>query len=377
MESRSSDADPAVRIAGLGASLRQREVDVSIRDELDAAVALTLIDAGDRAEVRLALLSALRIRPADRETFDLAFAAWWSGRSAAEALRDVHISTRSEHLRARRDTRALLPGLKRTRPSSSPDGEPGYTAAALLRRKPFDEYSDRDRAEMERLLQRMVRRLATRRSRRLVPTRSRGEVDLRRSFRRLLATHGEPLSLARRARAVDQPRLVLLCDTSGSMDPYARFLLAFVLSLRRAARRTEIFAFNTNLTRLTKIVSPQKPGPTLDRLGEAVPDWSGGTRIGECLATFVADWMVATVDSRTVVVILSDGLDRGEPDEVERAMRAIGRRARKVIWLNPLMGDDRYRPTARGMSAALPFVDELLPAHDLESLERLLPILAA
>jgi uncharacterized protein with von Willebrand factor type A (vWA) domain len=232
---------------------------------------------------------------------------------------------------------------------------------------------------MERLLLRLGARLATRRSRRWTPvsSHSRGRPDLRRSFRRAVASGGEFLSLARRERAREEPRLVVLCDTSGSMDPHTRFLLAFVLGLRRAAHATEIFAFNTSLVRLTPILSPRKIGATLDRLAAEVPDWSGGTRIGECLAEFVARHNDRRVDASTVVLIFSDGLDRGDTATLAAAMRAIRSRARRVIWLNPLLGDPRYRPTARGMEAALPYIDRLAPAHDLASLERLLPELAA
>ena len=171
------------------------------------------------------------------------------------------------------------------------------------------------------------------------------------------------------------PRLVFLCDTSGSMDPHTRFLLAFALALQRVAPRTEVFAFNTALVRLTPWVTPARIALTLERLAAAVPDWSGGTRIGECLADF-AD-RAGAVDSRTMVVILSDGLDRGDTARLRAAMRRIQARARKVIWLNPLLGDPRYRPEAQGMQAALPFVDHFAAAHDVASLERLLPELVA
>jgi len=170
---------------------------------------------------------------------------------------------------------------------------------------------------------------------------------------------------------------VVLCDTSGSMDPHGRFLLAFLLALKRAARRTELFAFNTALVRLTPWVSAGRIGPTLDRLAAGVPDWSGGTRIGASLAEFAARYLDEMVDAKTVVVIVSDGLDRGDTEMLARAMRAIRLRARRVIWLNPLLGDSRYEPTAQGMAAALPFVDVLAPAHNLDSLERLIPMVAA
>jgi uncharacterized protein with von Willebrand factor type A (vWA) domain len=160
------------------------------------------------------------------------------------------------------------------------------------------------------------------------------------------------------------------------MDAHARFLLAFVLGLRRAVRRAEVYAFNTGLVRLTPALAPGKVRLSLARITDAVPDWSGGTRLGDCLAAFAAGDLARVVDARTTVVILSDGLDRGEPAVLAEALRRISARARRIIWLNPLLGDARYEPTARGMAAALPFVDELCPAHNLESLERLLPRLA-
>ena len=268
-----------------------------------------------------------------------------------------------------------LPAGERERESATGD-LPGYSADRLLRRKPFDDWCADDLAAMERLLARVARRLASRPSRRLVPVRGRGQVDLRRSFRRAVGTGGEFLSLARRARAVEKPDVVLLCDTSGSMDPHTRFLLTFALSLKRVVRRCEVFAFNTSLTRLTPWLIPGKIGPTLDRLAAGVPDWSGGTRIGASLDEFVTRYLDTHVSAKTVVVVLSDGLDLDGPAVLAGAMRAIRAKARKVIWLNPLLGDPRYRPEVRGMKAALPFVEHFVPAHNLESLERLLPLLA-
>ena len=225
---------------------------------------------------------------------------------------------------------------------------------------------------MERLAARLAIRLAARRSRRLIPTRGRGSVDLRRSFRHSLATEGEPFRLARRARSLEEPRLILLYDTSGSMDPYTRVHLAFAFALRRVIRRTEIFTFNTALTRVTGLVSPAHTVRSLARLGAGVPDWSGGTRIGECLAEFAAGHADRLVGRGTTIVIVSDGLDLGETALLAHAMGALRARAGTIVWLNPLAGDPRYAPTAAGMRAALPFVDRFGPAHDLASLEALL-----
>jgi len=375
------EQDLVVHLARFARALRERGVAVGLSDEVDGVSAITLVDVSDRAEVHRALRIALKIRRRDWEAFDELFGRFWDG--DARATNSTPQPTTLPPSDRSGPLRQLLEGhtarlSERESDTSVPDGKiPGYSAEVLLRRKPFEECSAADLAAMERLLARLAAKLATRRSRRLVPSRGRGTPDLRRSFRRAIGTHGEFLSLARRARAVEEPRLVVLCDTSGSMDPHTRFLLAFVLSVKRAARRTEVFAFNTSLTRLTPWLSPGKISSTLDRLAAGVPDWSGGTRIGDSLAEFVARYRDEVVNAKSVVLIFSDGLDRGDTALLAAAMRAIRARARKVIWLNPLLGDPRYRPTARGMEAALPFVDHLVPAHNLESLERLLPYLAA
>jgi len=373
--------DLVAHLARFARALRERSVKVGLSDEVDAATALTLVDIGDRDEVRRALGASLKIRPRDRAAFEDAFDRLWrepGARGEARARRAESPARRENAALPRAGWGPGTPPNVAPRPGGIPEGRvPSYSADAMLRRKPFDECTERDLAAMERLIARFALQLATRRSRRLVPTRGRGLVDLRRSFRRALGSRGEFLSLARRARAIEVPRLVVLCDTSGSMDPHTRFLLTFILSLKKAARRTEVFAFNTTLTRLTPWLAPGRVGLTLDRLAAGVPDWAGGTRIGACLADFVEHHGDDVVNAHTVVVVLSDGLDRGDIAPLVGAMRTLHARARRVIWLNPLLGDPRYTPEARGMAAALPYVDVFAPAHNLESLERLVTLVAA
>jgi uncharacterized protein with von Willebrand factor type A (vWA) domain len=368
-------------LARFGRGLKSHGVSLTLSDEADALAALTLVDLGDREEVRLALRTALKIRPRDAAAFEELFARLWRG---AAASRSSNPSVGAPRIPGPPRSGGRLPGKRQSETEVEVDvttGEaPGYSPAAALRRKSFEECSPADLAAMESLLSRLALRLATRPSRRRVPVRGAGETDLRRSFRRALAHGGEFLSLAKRARAVERPRLVVLADTSGSMDPHTRFLLTFVLALRRvirSERALEIFAFNTALVRLTPWLRPGRIDLTLDRLASQVPDWSGGTKIGECLAEFVDYYLDSLIDHQTIVIILSDGLDRGDVAPLAEAMRRIRARARRVLWLNPLAGDRRYEPTARAMAAALPYVDRLLPAHNLESLERLLPLLAA
>ena len=371
--------DLVAHLAVFGRALRERGIRASLPDEADALAALAISDVADRDEVRTALKIALKIRRRDEDVFDELFARLW-GSADPDAAERSRART-GEERRAHVKNFGGLPGtaIERVQREAREGGAdtPGYSPEAMLRRKPFEECTERDLAEMERLLARLALALATRKSRRLVPTRGRGRVDPRRSLRNAIATDGEILRLARRTRAIEEPRLVVLCDTSGSMDHHVRFLLTFLLSLKKAARRTELFAFNTSLVRLTPWVSPSKIAATLERVAAGVPGWSGGTQIGKSLEEFVDRYLDEMVGASTVVVIVSDGLDRGDPGPLATAMRAIHARARKIVWLNPLLGDPRYEPTARGMAAALPYVDVFAPAHNLESLERLVPRLSA
>jgi uncharacterized protein with von Willebrand factor type A (vWA) domain len=364
-------------LAAFAGALRERGVAVGLGEEVDAAAALTLVDLLDRAEVSAALKCALKIRREHWAAFDELFALWWSdGRPTPRV--EPHTRPATDRTLPRGDGRRAAGSAGGVEGAGrEAAGEPGYSADEVLRKKPFEEMSAAEIAAMERLLARLSRRLATRRSRRLVPSPGRGVPDLRRSLRRAVGTGGELFTLARRERAIEEARLVVLCDTSGSMDAHARFLLAFILSLGSAARRAELFAFNTTLTHITPLLAGAKVELSLERLSAGVPDWSGGTRIGECLAAFVDRHLDRVVRRGTTVVILSDGLDRGDPAALAEAMRAIRARARTVVWLNPLMGDPRYRPLARGMEAALPFVDHLASAHNLESLEHFLALVPA
>lgn len=370
-------SDLIVHLARFAGALRDAGVRVSLGDEADALQALTRVDVGDRDEVRWALRCALRIRRPDAPIFEALFARLWEARAGEEALEPPASRQGPSVPRAALGLPFTAPGAAGAEVEVPQGEEPGYSREALFRRKPFDECDERDLAAMERLLIRLAGQLATRRSRRLAPTHGRGQADLRRSFRRAVATGGELISLALRARSIETLRLVLLCDTSGSMEGHTRFLLAFARALRRVAERTEVFAFNTELKRITPWLSSARQEVVLSRLAMAVPDWSGGTRIGESFDTFVARHLNELVDARTVVIVFSDGLDRGDTDLLAEAMRRIRARARRVIWLNPLLSDPRYEPTARGMAAALPFVDHFAPAHNLESLARVLPHLRA
>ena len=228
---------------------------------------------------------------------------------------------------------------------------------------------------MERLIERLARRLRARPGRRLVPDAgARGRPDLRASYRRALATGGRAAPLLRAGPRAAPSRAWSSCATPAARwTAHTRFLLTFALAVRRALPRAEVFAFNTELVHLTARPAPGKLPLTLDRLAAAVPDWSGGTRIGDCLATFVERHLPRLVDRAHGGRHPQRRPRPRRPGPSWPGGRADPRRARALIWLNPLLGDPRYQPLAAGMQAALPFIDHFAAAHDLESLERLIP----
>lgn len=365
------------QLARFAAALRMRDVRVGLGDEVDAATALTLVDLLDRAEVHRALRIAFKVPREAWDVFDRLFEEYWDGVPAPrhDAWPRTHAREHRRPMQWRWDGERVRLVASSAHEEEGRDGDtPSFSPEPMLRRKPFERCSAAEIEQLERLLQRLVPRLAARKTRRLVPTRGHGSVDLRRSFRHALKSEGDLVRLARRARAIDAASLVVLYDTSGSMDGYTRMLLAFAFALRRTISKIEIFAFNTALVRVTRMISPTDVARTLEQLVANVPDWSGGTRIGTCLAEFNARYLDKTVNRHTTVVVFSDGLDHGDAAVLSAAMRALRERAARIIWLNPLLGDSRYRPETDGMRAAMPFVDHFGPAHNLEALETLLRI---
>src|SRR3712207_434236 len=226
-------------------------------------------------------------------------------------------------------------------------------------------------AELERpasLMARMDVAVPARRSRRLRPARG-GTPDLRRTIRRSFRTGGEPVERAWRARSRAPRRLVLVLDVSGSMSDYSRALLVFAHAALRTNRRWEAFCFGTRLTRLTRALATSYPDEALGRAAEVVADWDGGTRIGDSLKTLLDGHGERGLLRGAVVTVCSDGLDVGDPDLLRTQMERLSRLAHAVVWLNPLSGNPAYEPLARGMRAALPYVDVFASGHDLASLE--------
>lgn len=250
-----------------------------------------------------------------------------------------------------------------------------YTFAEGLYQKDFSHLSA---AELERardLTKRQTWELGRRRTRRLRAGRGGDALDAARTLRASVRRGGEILSLKTRVRRTKQRDLVLLCDISGSMDRYSRLLLQFVHTVRHAVGNVEAFVFGTRLTRITRQLRHREIHAALDDVAASVVDWAGGTRIGESLHVFNQSWSRRVLARGAIVVIVSDGWDRGDIDLLAREMQRLQRSSYRLIWLNPLLGSAGYRPQTIGMKAALPFVDDFLPANNLKSLVQLAQLL--
>jgi uncharacterized protein with von Willebrand factor type A (vWA) domain len=247
----------------------------------------------------------------------------------------------------------------------------GYSAEEMLAKKDFSMFRADELEEMIRVTLRMARKMATRLSRRMQRTRRGHLIDPRRTVRQNLKYGADILELAHKKRKIKKTKLVLLCDVSGSMDIYSRFLLQFIYALQSNFARTESFVFSTQLSHVTEYFKDHDIYEALDVIAKEVLDWSGGTRIGQSLATFNQDWAASMLDQRTVVIVLSDGWDTGDAELLEREMSELQRRAGRVIWLNPLMSNPGYQPLCRGMRTALPYIEVFAPAHNLASLMEL------
>ena len=297
---------------------------------------------------------------------------YWAGRATLVARRD-QIPVYDRVFRSFFGGDEAQAASQRRRPADTVVVEEEVALASpieLLRRKSFARCSPDELAQLAALMERLRLAVPARRSRRVAPARS-GLPDLRRTLRRSFRTAGEPLERRFRARRRRTRRVVLVLDVSGSMADYSRALLVFAHAALRTDRRWEAFCFGTRLTRVTRALAVSRPDEALERAAEEVVDWNGGTRIGECLKALLDEYGHRGLVRGAVVVLCSDGLEVGDPDLLAEQMARLSRLAYRVIWLNPLKGDEAYEPLARGMHAALPYVDVFAAGHNLESLEDL------
>ncbi len=339
---------------------------------------------GSRAGLRALFAS----RRSDLARFDDLFDAYWRARGVKSAVRiDAEaLAARSPRRfqhgpgandRQREPTRI---GGARGREDAVHEGggrRGGASAHEAMSRKDIAAFeSERERAEAAEIAERFARAMRARLTRRERARRRGRRLDLRATIRLSVAHGGEPLDLKFRRRKIKPLRLVALLDASGSMEPYVAFFSRFLHAVSQAFRESEAFLFHTRLAHVSSALKERNPARALDRLALMAAGVGGGTKIGECLTAFNKRHAKRVIHSRTCVMILSDGYDTGPPELMASAMRELRRRCKRIVWLNPLTGRRGFEPSARGMQAALPYLDLLAPAHNLESLAALEPYLA-
>jgi uncharacterized protein len=361
-----------------GELLHRAGLDVPAGRMIDVANALGFVGIGRRTDFYITLRSLLVHRPQDFALFDDAFRTFWRRPPGEWSTNDLH---------AMGEQRRLGPPQVDIPPSESAGGgsagaaalpDPVERVAAMTysdrevsRTKDFAEFTDEELEDARRALATLSWDAGQRRTRRWMRARHGRAIDLRRLVPHNARYGGEPLELPSRSRTIKRRPLVLICDVSGSMERYTRMLLHFVHGLSTRAWRVETFLFATRLTRVTRELKHPRTRATVQHIPWAVPDWGGGTRIGDALRTFNTQWRRRVMGHAPVVLLISDGWDRGEPEILRREIARLQRSSHRLIWLNPLLGSPDYRPLTRGMQAALPFVDDFLPVHNLESLEEL------
>jgi uncharacterized protein len=340
---------------------------------VEFARALEELDASRRDDVYWAGRVTLVSRPEDIETYDRAFELFWGSGASAKARPKPKV-----RLSIPQPDQSVMPAKKTVEKHEGGDEAVRlrYSPVEVLRTKDFALYSPEEFAELHRLLADLRLSGALKRSRRLEPA-HRGRHDPRRTMRSAMRTGGETVRHRFRKARVRPRRVVLLCDVSGSMAPYSRALLRFLHAGVISTSRLEAFSMGTRLTRITKELATRDPDQALRQAAGAVQDISGGTRLGDTMKEFVDRWGQRGLARGAVVVILSDGWDRGDVNVLAEQMRRLSRLAYRVIWVNPLKSAPGYQPLAAGMAAALPHVDVFLSGHNFESLEELASAIAA
>jgi uncharacterized protein with von Willebrand factor type A (vWA) domain len=389
------------RAVGFGRALRRAGLAVDLAAEIDFARALEIVTLEDRQEVRAAGAAIFTRRRDDRPIYDTVFDRYWRARPAFpdetqlvgpdQPEQDTAQTGPGEEPPVAGETRDGLPesmaGQLMPSDEGPDDGESGdeietiapdaYSRSEVLRHRDFDRMTPQELRDAERLVDLLRPRLELRRTRRYELHPHGRRLATRAMFRGNLGTGGQILTWVWRRHVRRPRRIVVICDISGSMERHSRLLLRFVQALSASsAVPTESFVFGTRLTRVTRLLRDRDRNRALNRVAEAVTDWAGGTRIGESFRDFNLRWARRTLRSSGIVIVVSDGWDRGDPALVASETARLRRNCHRLIWLNPLAGTAGYQPLAAGMRAAYPYIDDFLPAGTVASLERLGEILA-
>ncbi len=354
-------------VAGFVHCLRRGGLPVPIGQSVRFREALDVLGVGSGIDVYWAGRATLVSRPEEIAMYDAMFLTFFHHNTSGLTIRFDDI-VETEVMAADEDD-----GDDSGDSDDSDDDQPvlRWSAADVLRDKDFADFTPAELEEAHRVMAKMRLHPARQRSRRREVSRTGDRLDLRRTVRAAMRSGGEPIAVARTRRGERTRRVVLLLDVSGSMEAYARVLIRFAHAAVVGRGRVEAFALGTRLTRMTRQLGSHDVDEAVAEAAQEVVDWSGGTRLGEALGHFNNEWGVRGMSRGSIVVILSDGWDRGDPEEMAEEMARLKRTAHRVVWVNPLKAGPGYEPTARGMAAALPHVDEFIEGHSLRSLETL------
>ena len=365
-------------VLAFGRVLKQLGMKLSLSQVIDASRSIELVDIADKTDFRALLCANLVSEKEDFPVFDMAFDCFWREQSyeriPTETL-DIQGTPAESQSPEGGDEEGLEEAVSETMAKENVPLDnleefsvPTYSPQELLNRKDFSEMGVEESRAIARAILLIATKIATQISRRKKRARKGNVVDLRWTMRNNMKYGGEIIELVNRKRRIKKTKVVLLCDVSGSMDCYSRFLIQFMYGLQNELWGVETFVFSTSLSRITHLIRTKDIGNALEKISGTILGWSGGTNIGRSLQTFNRDFAPSMVTHRTVVVIISDGWDRGDVSSLERQMQDLKRRCKKIIWLNPLLASENYEPLCKGMQAALPYLDLFLSVHNVNSL---------
>jgi len=365
-------------LLAFGRALKELGVKVSLSQVIDVSRAVEFVDLADKGDFRALLRSNLISQKEDFPVFDMLFDCFWREQSYERVpMETLEIQGTPTESGAQEggDEEGLEEAVAETVATENVPLEnldefsvPTYSPQELLNRKDFSEMGVEESRAIARAILLIATKIATQISRRKKLGRKGNVVDPRWTMRKNMKYGGEIIDLVNRKRRIKKTRVVLLCDVSGSMDCYSRFLIQFMYGLQNELWGVETFVFSTSLSRITHLIRTKDIANALEKISGNIVGWSGGTNIGRSLHTFNRNFAPSMVTHRTVVVIISDGWDRGDVSLLEREMQDLKRRCKKIIWLNPLLASDNYEPLCKGMQAALPYLDLFLSVHNVNSL---------
>lgn len=376
----------AENIMHFARALRAAGLPVGPGTMLDAVRAVEASGLRRRDDFYWALHSVCVQRRDQKELFDQAFQIFWRNPELLEKMMslllpvihpDVPADQGKDNKKTMRRVAEALAGTQRNEPKLSEEKEIEVDATLTfsdeekLQSKDFEEMSSEELDKARKAIQRMRLPIPEIRTRRFAPKADGRRIDMRRSFRATLKSGGDVVTLQRRARVRRHPPLVILCDISGSMERYSRMMLHFMHAVTNDRDRVHCFVFGTRLTNISRHLRQKDVDLALEKVGEQVEDWSGGTRIGATLAEFNLNWSRRVLAQGAVVLMITDGLDRDAGEGLEHEVERLRKSCRRLIWMNPLLRFDSFQPKARGIRAILPHVDEFLPVHNLQSLQDL------